>query len=324
MKKVIFISSRPLGRCENITAVYNALNDNYVDKVFDRMWDRTSDILHDPNAQYDLVVTDELVKESNAPVVMIFHGAAMGKTYLLQRDNNPETEVLKKASKLLKYAVTSTTNGIPTTAMQCGIAETKVIPLGMPRMDAYFYEKDKVNTVLSMYERSYLYAPTFRSIWDADIPDIDLDKIDSLLTDREIFAIKPHMINKGFRLKDGYKHIIQISKDEPSKDYILDCDVLVTDYSSILYDAHVAGKPVVLFEKDHESYLEDPGMCLPYPEGYASRHCRDEETLVELMRNAYSPMDADLACYEMTCNMCDGHATERVIKLINDILEGRR
>ena len=75
---VLFISSRPMPRCENITAVYEAYQG---EKVFDLMYERTSDILSGKkDVDYDLVVTDEIVKESKAPVIMIYHGAACGKT----------------------------------------------------------------------------------------------------------------------------------------------------------------------------------------------------------------------------------------------------
>ena len=61
---VLFISSRPMPRCENITAVYEAYDG---DKIFNRMYNRTSDILSGKkDVDYDLVVTDELVKESKA------------------------------------------------------------------------------------------------------------------------------------------------------------------------------------------------------------------------------------------------------------------
>lgn len=318
MPRVIFISSRPMPRCENITAVYKAFKG---DKKFDLMWDRTSDILHDPNSEYDLVITDELVRESKAPVMMIYHGAALGKTYLMQRHDSWEMDVLKKCSKLVKYAISSSNSpeAIASIAEECGINEEQVYPYGMPRMDKYIKWPHKT------WFTSYLYAPTFRTYENKDIPDIDLDKIDRLLSNDEILFIKPHMILNNPEIKQ-YKHIVYFSKDDPSEKLIAECDVLITDYSSIMFDAFAFNKPVVLFEKDHESYLKKPGMCLPYPDGYSSRHCRTEEELVNLCRDAAKNGlgDNEKKCKELSVNMCDGHATERVVQLINDILEEKR
>lgn len=316
---VLFISSRPMPRCENITAVYNAYDG---DKIFDRMHDRTSYILSNSHFDYDLVVTDELVRESKAPVIMIYHGAALGKTYLLQRPPNYEYDWILRGSKLLKYAITTSNSpeAIEATMAQCGVTRDRVLPLGMPRMDKY------IDWPTHYWATSYLYAPTFRTLNDKKL-DIDLDKMDELLNDDEILFVKHHMIFKGQEIPNKqYKHITFVSKDDPSEKLIAETDVLITDYSSIMFDAHAMGKPVVLFEKDHETYLKNPGMCLPYPDGYSSRHCRTEEELVDLCRSASieGPQELDEICRLKTVNMCDGHATERVVDLINNILGGKQ
>ena len=317
--RVLFISSRSIPRCENITTVYDAYQG---EKIFDLMHDRTSNYLE--KGDYDLVITDELVKYSIAPVIMIYHGAACGKTYLLQRPRSWDTPGIEAGSKLLKYVVTSADSevAISTTAKQCGITPKQVLPLGMPRMDKY------VNQLRSYKRRdyTYFYAPTFRSLNDEKFADIDLELIDSLLTNDEKFLVKPHMIFKHRMPENHYKHIEFLSKDEPSEPYIFSSDVLITDYSSIMFDAHAMGVPVVLFEKDSVEFLKNPGMCLTYPNDYASRHTQYETELIDLCRSAaiVGPKEEDLKCKELTVNMCDGHATERIIQLINDILEGKR
>lgn len=313
---VLFISSRPMPRCENITAVYEAYQG---EKVFDLMRDRTSIFLE--RGDYDLVVTDELVKYSIAPVIMIYHGAACGKTYLLQRPRNWDTPGIEAGSKLLAYVVTSADSeaAMLMTAHQCGVKLDQVLPFGMPRLDKY------VNKPRPYKRRdyTYLYAPTFRTFNDEKFADIDLDMIDESLTDDEKFLVKPHMIFKGSMPENHYKHIEFISKDEPSDPYIFESDVLITDYSSIMFDAHAMGVPVVLFEKDSDEFLKNPGMCMAYPNGYSSRHTQSEAELISLCRSAaiLGPKEEDLKCKELIVNMCDGEATQRVCDLIDKMLE---
>ena len=321
---VLFISSRPMPRCENITAVYEAYQG---EKVFDLMYDRTSDILSGKkDVDYDLVVTDEIVKESKAPVIMIYHGGACGKTYLLQRHRNWDTPGIEAGSKLLTYVVTSSDSAIAEmmTAKQCGVELRQVLPLGLPRLDKYIGHRRPYKK----RDYVYLYTPTFRTLNDTTL-DIDLQTIDELLTDDEMFIVKPHMIFKGglefYRsISDkSFRHIMAYNQNDPSGPCIADCDVLITDYSSIMFDAHAMGIPVVLFEKDADSYLKNPGMCMAYPNGYASRHTQYEAELVALCRSAaiLGPKEEDLKCKELTVNMCDGHATERICDLIDKVLE---
>ena len=101
----------------------------------------------------------------------------------------------------------------------------------------------------------------------------------------------------------------------PSTPYLMDCDVLITDYSSIMMDAHILQKPVVLFEKK-PGYLETRGMYLEYPGEYSSRYAVTEDELIDLMRTAKNQTETEIRCREKTAGACDGHSTQRVVDLI--------
>lgn len=321
MPVVLFTSNRPLKRAENITAVWYAYEGEKMFSFIGR--NRTS--MEIDSGDYSLIVTDEPVARAKAPEIVIFHGAALGKTYLLQRPSNRHDKNVLNACKNIKYAVTSsdTAAAMTTTAFQCGLKPDQVLPLGMPRMDELLIEDSrKQNPMFNTYRHVYLYAPTYRGELKSLLPEIDLDKIDSLLHDDEIFVVKPHMVQADLWTRD-YRHITSISPFVPSNPYLLNADVLVTDYSSIMMDAHVAGIPVVLFEKDYDTYKEEIGMCMTYPDGYASRHTQDEEELVRLMRDAaeHGQGKEDIACRDIAANKCDGHATDRVVMLIEQLIE---
>ena len=64
---------------------------------------------------------------------------------------------------------------------------------------------------------------------------------------------------------------------------LVDCDIAVTDYSSIVYEAYLLGKPLLFFIPDIESYVKSPGLNID-----PSKHCPDlcaktEDELVELL-----------------------------------------
>lgn len=311
LMKVLFTSCRPLHRAENIEAVWNAWEG---DKIFGQM---AGNLVCDElfRSDTDLIVTDEYVAFSPVPVVMIFHGAAGGKSYGLDMER---PYVNEDTMKMLDYVVTSTHDPkmIEMTAKQCGVPIEKVVALGMPRTDAYFKEWPRLSD-----KRTYLFAPTFRADGEPRFPDIDWELLDSLLTDDEALLVKPHMVQE--KLVEGtYKHIAHVSSQLPTTPFLMGSDVIITDYSSIAMDAHVAGKPVVLFEKDAR-YRIFRNMYLPYPNGYAGRYATDEKDLVAILRTAKYQTDEDLDCLDKCCSACDGHSTERVIKLMEDILNGK-
>lgn len=308
-KKVLFASRRPLGRCENITTIYEAYDG---DKEFVQL---PSAKIAD-SSQYGLLVSDDSVPCSPGKLILVTHGASGGKSYGLKQ---PQPYHDKGRAKLIDYVVSTSDMTISLEAMQHGVSDYKVLPLGMPRMDVYFGKKKGDGGTIMGDKRGYLFVPTMRKPFEPKLPEIDFDYIDGQLTDDEIMVVKRHMVTKEPILRKTYKHIVEAEPSEPSTPYLIDADVVITDYSSILFDAHVLEKSVILFEKD-KGFVEVRGMSFPYPQGYASRYVRNEQDLVRVMKEADGPLAEDIACRKRSCGACDGHSTERVVNLIKKCL----
>ena len=307
---VLFASSRPLERAENIKAVYDKYDGK---KTFCQLNPRRTSV-DISSGYYDLLVSDEYPSESPGKLIFIGHGASAVKTFGLDQ---PVPYIKEHDVSLIDVAISSGCEVTPYVARQCGIPMSKVLPFGVPRFDAYFGKvKGNGNTFLSK-KRAYLYAPTYRSESEGRLPDIDWKLIDEKLTDDEIFVVKPHMLS-GHILRGEFRHIIEVFSSLPSTPFLIDCDVLITDYSSILFDAHILCKPVILFDKNTD-YLQSRGMYFPYPDGYSSRYCNTETELINLMRDAYGQNELDLICKERHCSACDGHSADKVVALIRSM-----
>ena len=313
MNRVLFTSSRPLNRAENIAAIYHGYSG---DKEFMQMNGlRTNRLLR--SYRYGLIVADEIPSEANAPVVLVGHGITGGKKCYL--DQNPGY-VKPNEYKFVRWAITTSEEMIDISSKQLGLDKKNVYSLGMPRTDYYFGKSKGDGGTFLKEKRAYLYAPTFRNKSETSGFELDLDYIDSMLSDDEIFVLKPHMLMKWLG-KRQYNHIIEVSPMEMSRDYILDCDVVITDYSSIILDGYVAGKPGVLFEKN-SGYLESRGMYLDYPYEYCSRYATNEKMLIDILRKTNSMGEVEKRCLQKTAENClDGHSTERVCEFISQKLQ---
>lgn len=314
MRPALFTSNKELSRAENIAALFDFYDD---DKQFIRTYPGQSDARLSSD-RYSVRVCDEFIGASPGKAIMIGHGIACGKTYGLDQPHPYHSE---SHGGLLTWVITTSEEMIPVTARQSGVPESRVLPLGMPRTDQYFGRKKGDGGTFLADKRAYLYAPTFRNSNEGRQPDIDWRLLDSLLTEDEIFLVKPHMVTKS--ILDGptgtYRHIVEISSVIPSAPYLIDCDVLITDYSSIMFDAHILRKPVVLFEKEH-GYVRTRGMYLHYPDDYSSRYCQTERELIDMLRNAKGQGDADRRCLKRTAGACDGHSRERIVALIKETI----
>lgn len=301
---VLFASLRPLERAENLKAIYDAYDGEK--QYVHRSYHGVIEDLH--SGKYRLIVADELLDDTPGKWIFIGHGMGAGKTYGFDQPrpyfHRPD---------LITYATASSKDMVPHVAKQLGIPESKVIPLGMPRTDAYFNMKPDHKK-----EKNHLYVPTFRredggAGW---LPDLNL--VWRLLPEGHKFIVKPHIFT-GNPVISVWSNIATGSAFEPSTPYLINADTVVTDYSSIMFDAMVLRKPVVLFAKDKEAYMRNRGMYCEYPGGYSQRYAETEEQMVKEIQEAQWN-DFDEERREHFCGACDGHSIERLIELIRGVL----
>ena len=312
MKPVLFASVKPLERAENIRAVYEAF-DGPKEFVQTNGCRRHGAIR---SGAYDLMVIDEFPSETPGKCIMIWHAIQGGKYIGIDQ---PYPYYAEWQKDLMTCIVTSGHGAVPMFARCSGLPEERVLPLGMPRTDAYIGKRKGDGQTVLADKRAYLYVPTFRTNEETPFPEIDWEWLDDQLTDDEMIAVKAHTMTGSLGI-GRYRHIIEIPSAEPSAPYLIDCDAVVTDYSSILFDGYLLGKPGVLFEK-RKGYTETRGMYLEYPEQYCSRYCTDETGLLYHIRAAVACglRDTERACINLVADCCDGHATERVCELIRQL-----
>jgi len=323
--KALFVSQLPLGRCENMTALYEAYDGpkefkNDVGAMRDAERDGYAVVVCDCLPVY--IEGKERVKSVN-----IGHGITGDKRYAADEKYKPWYD--QRAADQIDYAIATSASGVDIVANQFLIPRERVLPLGMPRTDAYF--NAATERARDVSKRVYLYAPTFRND-DGWLPNINWAKVDRLLGDDETMVVKRHYftrkeLTRGHDLEFG--RVVEIPFDMPSEGFIRACDVLLTDYSSIMFDAYLLGKPVVLACDDMREYLAKRGMYYEYPDFYSSWWMDvegHEELLVTALRSAAKKGMNDRAreCVETVAGACDGHSCERVCELISGIVNGDR
>lgn len=317
-KPVLFSCFRPIERAENLRAIYEAYDGP---KQLIHSYDRNY-YAEVTSGKYDLMVIDDFPACTPGKCIMIWHGIQGGKTIGLDQPGRPYYH--PAWANCMTHIISASHDMVPVWSRCTGVPEERILPLGMPRTDEHFGKrKGDGHTQLAFY-RSYLYVPTFRDRNEPSLPDIDWRFIDSHLLDDELLAIKLHpwYTTNGSCSFDisGCHHITMIPPGVPSAPYLYDSDVVITDYSSIMFDAYLLGKPVVLFEKN-PGYTTTRGMYLDYPSQYSSRYATSEHDLLNLLREADTLTDTERECRRIVADMCDGHSCERISALIH-ILNG--
>ena len=209
-----------------------------------------------------------------------------------------------------------------------GIDKEKVHPLGIPRTDLFFDEELMNNKKKELYQkydilkgkRIILFAPTFRGSGrkSANYPEeyINLDKIYEKLDANDMFVIKLHpFIKNKMEIREEYKEkIIDMTDYNDINDLLLITDVLITDYSSVIFDYSFMEKPVIFYVPDLEEYNNSRSFYYDYSEYMYGVVARNQEELLENMKISNVDIEKIGKFKEKFLNCCDGKSSKRFVK----------
>lgn len=318
VKMVLFSSDRPLDRAENLKAVWDAYDGpkefmQYIPSACAALSPKYSVFVCDCTPQYSPTKGD-------VKTVFVSHGISGDKLYGLDK-----SEHHRAGCSQVDYAICTTEYSKERVMSQIGLPADRVLPLGFPMTDRYVGKrKGDGGTVLSAFRRAYLYVPTWRAQGNPPLPRIDWEKLDAMMDDDEVIVVKRHMCTRDTLVGTHLAHVKEYDRSLTSVPFIIDCDVLATDFSSIMFDAYVMRKPVLLLVDGADAYCESHGMYEDYPGFYSSRTVQaegNEKELLDALRGAFGAGlgDVEQKCLETTAGVCDGHASERVAELIRSI-----
>lgn len=146
----------------------------------------------------------------------------------------------------------------------------KVMLSGYPRNSAFFETEryEIIRDELGISDMQVMaYMPTWRGLLNKkenkkQIEEISgyLYELDEALEEGQLLYVKLHpYVREGLNY-DDFEHIRPFPEQYETYDFLNATDLLITDYSSIMFDYAVSGKKIILFTYDREEYLKDRGM----------------------------------------------------------------
>jgi CDP-glycerol glycerophosphotransferase len=172
-----------------------------------------------------------------------------------------------------------------------------------------------------------LYAPTWRD--DLIVGDgprrvyelaLDVKRARTALGRDHVLLLRAHHFmatGRAWRGSDGF--VIDVSDYPDIADLYLAADMLVTDYSSVMFDFAVTGKPMLFFAYDLERYgAEVRGLYLDLEAEAPGPVLRTSDEVIDALRAGTHDDHADAyAMFVKTyCPYDDGFASARVIERI--------
>jgi teichoic acid ribitol-phosphate primase len=207
--------------------------------------------------------------------------------------------------------------------------ERFVSRLGIPRTDVLFGEERIARTVADLRRRYaipdgrrvILYAPTFRgdSVIEARSgASLDLQMMRDALGDDHVVLVRLHpFVRERAPIDPALADFaIDVSDHPDVNDLLLVSDLLVTDYSSVIYEFSLLGRPMAFFAPDHEAYERERGFYFDYRSGVPGPVFGTTDEVVRYIRDGIFDTERVAAFARASFDVADGGATARFVEEI--------
>ncbi|SHK99699.1 bifunctional glycosyltransferase/CDP-glycerol:glycerophosphate glycerophosphotransferase [Actinacidiphila paucisporea] len=207
----------------------------------------------------------------------------------------------------------------------------EILESGYPRNDLLRApdQQDRARAVreaigLPEGKRVVLYAPTWRDDqfyragnYKFDMR-IDLEEASRALGDDHVLLVRKHANIVDSVPGAGNGFVWDVSDYPEIGELFLISDILITDYSSLMFDFANTGRPMLFFTYDLEHYRDRlRGFYFDFEEKAPGPLIHSSDELIAALRNIDSTADHYAGAYQafqdLFCDLDDGHAADRVI-----------
>ena len=274
---------------------------------------------------------DEVVKREGTVHVMTHHGTPLKLMATDLRGRAiPEAQIdfegLARRCARWDYSVSSNAHSTQVWGrVYPGAYET--LEVGYPRNDLLANatrdtsRQARSGLGIDSHERVVLYAPTFRDDESGYVERLDLVELAGRLGEGWTWLSRLHHIyaKDPFRGRPtGPPRVIDVSGHPSIETLCLAADVLITDYSSVLFDYAVLDRPIVIHAPDWERYRAERGTyfdLLAEPPGVVTRTLPEVETALRMgLVDDDAARSLRAAFRSRFCAFDQGDAAERVVR----------
>jgi CDP-glycerol glycerophosphotransferase (TagB/SpsB family) len=198
-----------------------------------------------------------------------------------------------------------------------GVPAEQVLPIGTPRIDrladkaAQERRRDRIQTAHPEVGQRplVLYAPTFRKGGEPVQVEPLLDALAP--TDFDVVVALHPLDARDFSTWPGVIQDAKITTPE----WLAVADAVVTDYSSLVFDAAVAGVPLYFYVYDLDDYRDRRGLFLDIDRDLPGPVERDAAALAKAIVDGTGSREEVLRFRERFVAPADGHCARRIVQL---------
>ena len=265
-------------------------------------------------------------------VVQTWHACGAFKKFgysILDKEYGADNNYVKyiPIHKNYSHVLVSAQEVVPCYAEAFNMEASNIRPLGIPRTDLFFKESLKEKSIQKVYQsfpelkgkKLVLYAPTFRGATQADMHmDIpfNLDQVLDTLEEGVILGLKMHPFVRELPDLSTYSNVVDLSTYPEINDLLLITDLLITDYSSIVFEYSLLERPMIFYAHDRASYTKERDFYYDYEAFVPGPIVETTEDLIDqLQRTSFDPSSIRAFKHKFF-DETDGKASQRFVRQV--------
>ncbi len=296
--------------------------------------------------------TTDWLTIKGAVITQLWHAGAGFKSTGYSRFGMPASPAPKSGHRQYTYGIAGSKKIRHFFSEVWGINDEMVLPTGMPRLDEYLdenYIEETANKLLNNYpvlckpssdsaksvsttseswkdrkrDNIILFAPTYRgenkkhAYYPYDKLDLDrlyklCEKTDSVI----IFKMHP-FVEDPVPIPEEYKdRMIDLVKYPNINDLFYITDLLITDYSSNIYEFSLMRKPILFYAFDIDEYTETRGFHRDYRTNVPGKIVETFDDMIQAIEKKDFEYEKVEEYIDNNFEFTDTHACDRIIDWI--------
>ncbi|MFT4230087.1 MAG: CDP-glycerol glycerophosphotransferase family protein, partial [Microbacterium sp.] len=341
--RILFASDQQASMEGNLLRVHERMIERGLDERFDlrtsirlagtRGWLATTRVLH-LLATSEIILLDDyfgllnhVTIDRRSRVIQLWHAGSGFKSVGYSRFGTADSPRLQQPHRQYTFAISGSERLRHVYAEAFGIEEDAVIPTGLPRIDWFLDEARTQAFTEAFYarhphlrgKRVILFAPTFRgsshstAFYDYDL--IDLDALyEACPADTVVLFRMHHFVKDPIAIPEKYRdRFFDMTRFPDGLGLLHVTDLLITDYSSIIYEFALLDRPMLFFAPDKAVYAATRGFHRDYDETAPGRVCETFDEVVHAIRDGDFGQDKRARFRAENFDRIDTGAADRVI-----------
>lgn len=269
----------------------------------------------------------------NQKVIQLWHGTGTIKKFGQDYNQGKLKKIERKANKNISHLIVNSTSMRQLYSKAFAIPIERVYDIGVPKTDEllnriidskktginkdrqYIFEKYNI----PIENKLILYAPTFR---DADTNDPKIYQwikpiVDNLPSEYHLGLRLHPFVAKSYNEMDTSNKVLQMSLERDLNTLLMAADILITDYSSIVFDYSVTDKPMIFYPYDLEEFSDEGrGFYKNYKSYVPGPIAYTGQEIANIIKNEDFDSYQIVTFKEDSFKYLDGMATSRLINLL--------